>query len=121
MEKSFKMSNLPAVINKSNIIRTHLIKRIFEISSKIRKITDVPEGSFVYFEEPIKSGTHVIDRFGRGSLFLKEQILPISWSSIKGQDLVKVHKTLKENKVYVLKIVGDTTFKSRVKNGIKID
>lgn len=121
MEKSYKMSNLPVAINKSNIIRTHLIKKIFEISSNVRKITDVPEGSFVYFEEPIKSGSNEIDRFGRGSLYLKNQILPISWPSINGADLMNVFKTLKRNKVYVLKIVGDTTFKSRVKNGVKID
>jgi len=82
----------------------------------IKKITGVPGNSFVYFDEPIDAGRYKINRFGRGDFFFKEQVLPVSWSSIDGTILLKALTNLKENKVFVLKQIDKEFYKTRVKN-----
>ena len=99
-----------------NFIRIHLIKKISRHADEIKKITGVPGNSFVYFDEPIDAGRYKINRFGRGDFFFKEQVLPVSWSSIDGTILLKALTNLKENKVFVLKQIDKEFYKTRVKN-----
>ena len=88
---------------RSNFIRTHLMKEIFHYTDAKKKIIGVPGNSFVYFDEPIESGSYKIDRFGKGNFYLTDQVLPVSWSSISGKILLSAYNKIKSNKVFILK------------------
>jgi len=103
------------IIKKSNFIRMYLIKEIFQKSSEKKKICQVPENTFIYFDEPIQTKTFKIDRFGKGSLFFDEQILPIDWASIDGDILLEALNQIKTNKFFVLKNVNGKLYKTRPK------
>jgi hypothetical protein len=109
----------PAKNTKSNFIRMHLIKEIFQRSDRTKKICNVPGNSFVYFDEPIQTTTYKINRFGKGSFFFEEQVLPISWGSIDGKILLKALDEIKKNKVFVLKDMDGRPCKTRIKNARK--
>lgn len=100
---------------KSNFIRTHLIKEIFQRSSEKKKICQVPENAFIYFDEPIQTTMYKINRFGKGSFFFSEQVLPIDWGSIDGKILLKALEHIKTNKFFVLKDVEGKFYKTRPK------
>jgi hypothetical protein len=102
-------------MKKSNFIRTHLITMIFKKSSEKRKICKVPEPSFLYFDEPIQTNHFKIDRFGKGSLFFKDQILPIDWNSVNGSYLLEAYQKIKTNQFHVLKEVDGRFYKTRLK------
>jgi hypothetical protein len=102
-----------------NFIRIHLIKEIFRYSDEKKKITGVPGNSFVYFDVPIDAGFYKVDRFGKGNFYFKEQVLPLSWSSINGSLLLKALNELKKNNVFVLKQIDNKFYKTRVKNAKK--
>jgi len=99
-----------------NFIRIHLIKEIFRYSDEKKKIIGVPGNSFVYFDEPIDAGRYKIDRFGKGNFYFKEQVLPVSWTSINGNILLSALNEVKKNKVFVLKQIDNKFYKTRVKN-----
>jgi len=100
---------------KSNFIRTHLIKEIFQRSSEKKKICQVPDNAFIYFDEPIQTTMYKINRFGKGSFFFSEQVLPIDWGSIDGEILLKALEHIKTNKFFVLKDVEGKFYKTRPK------
>lgn len=106
--------------SRSSFIKLHLIKEIFQKSEEKRKICNVAANSFIYFDNPIKCSMYKIDRFGKGSFFFKNQVIPVSWASIDGRILLKAFNELKQNNVFVLKeikIEDKTNFyKTRVKN-----
>jgi hypothetical protein len=106
---------MPVKRTKSNFIRTHLIKEIFQRSSEKKKICQVPENTFIYFDEPIQTTHFRINRFGKGNFFFEEQVLPIDWSSIDGKILLKAVEEIKTNRFFVLKDVGGRFYKTRPK------
>ena len=93
----------PIKKKKSNFIRMHLIKEIFQRSSEKKKICQVPENAFIYFDEPIQTTMYKINRFGKGSFFLSEQVLPIDWGSIDGKILLKALEHIKNNNTGIKK------------------
>lgn len=101
---------------KSNFIRMHLIKEIFQRCDRTKNICRVPGNSFVYFDEPIQTSIYRINRFGKGSFFFEEQVLPIDWMSIDGKILLKALDGIKKNKVFVLKDIDGRPSKTRIKN-----
>lgn len=103
---------------KASFIRLHLIKFVFEQTDKIKKIVGVPANSFIYFDNPIKTTHFQIDRFGKGSFFFKNQVLPIDWKSIDGKILIEAFKEIKQNKVFVLKQIDNRFYKTRVKKDV---
>lgn len=102
-------------INKSNFIRFHLIQQIFEAAKEKRKACGVLENSFIYFDEPIQFKRGILNRFGKGSFYPDEQVVPVDWASIDGPTLVKALKQIKENKIFVLKQTDAKLLKFRPK------
>lgn len=100
---------------KSNFIRTYLIKEIFQKSSEKKKICQVPDNTFIYFDKPIPANMYKINRFGKGSFFFNEQVLPIDWGSINGNILLEALEQIKSNNFFVLKDVGGKFYKTRPK------
>jgi hypothetical protein len=106
---------MPVKRTKFNFIRLHLIKEIFQRSSEKKKICQVPENSFIYFDEPIQTTHFKINRFGKGNFFFEEQVLPIDWTSIDGIILLKAVELIKTNKFFVLKDVDGKFYKAKPK------
>ena len=106
---------MPVKRTKSNFIRLHLIKEIFQRSSEKKKICQVPDNAFIYFDDPIQTTMYKITRFGKGNFFFEEQVLPIDWTSIDGNILLKAVELIKTNKFFVLKDVEGKFFKTRPK------
>jgi hypothetical protein len=86
------------------------------MSEKVMSICGVARNSFVYFNSPIETSIYKIDRFGKGSFYFKEQILPISWTSIDGKILLNAYNQIKDNKVFCIKDVDNKLIKIRAKN-----
>lgn len=106
---------------KSNFIKKHLIGEVFRIYEQKRKICDVPANSYLFFDnpvEPIPNSTNRINRFGRGSFFYKDQILPIAWGNMSGKLLIRTLDEMKSNRVYFLKQFDKQFLKTRVKSNV---
>ena len=107
---------------KNDFIRIHLIKSIFLLAEKIRKVTGMPEGSFIYFDKPIRTTDSDIyghiDRFGKGNFFFKNQVLPISWNSIDGKILLDSLNEMKQNQIHVFKQIENKFYKTRPKKNV---
>jgi hypothetical protein len=101
---------------RHSFIRTHLVKNIFLLSEKIMSICGVARNSFVYFSNPIQTSHYKIDRFGKGSFYFKDQILPVSWTSIDGKILLDAFNQLKDNKVFCIKDIDNKLIKIRAKD-----
>lgn len=86
------------------------------MSEKVMSICGVTRNSFVYFNYPIETSMYKIDRFGKGSFYFKDQILPVSWTSIDGKILVNAYNQIKDNKVFCIKDVDNKLIKIRAKN-----
>jgi hypothetical protein len=102
---------------KKDFIRTHLISKVFQLTNDKMKKTGVPVNSFVYFDNPIKCKMYDVDRFGKGNFYFKNQILPLSWSSIDYNILGNAFDQLKSNKVYVYRNINGKIYKTRSKDG----
>lgn len=96
----------------TNFLTEHTIGRI------IKEIIDLniksKNNNFLFFDEPIIEGNYKIDRINTHSPYQLEEILPISWYSLKGTTLIKIHQKLKERKVYVPKNINGTTYKIKI-------
>jgi hypothetical protein len=101
---------------RTSFIRTHLVKNIFLTSEKIMSICGVSRNSFVYFNEPIQTSYYKIDRFGKGYFYFKDQILPVSWTSIDGNILLNAYNQIKNNKVFCIKDIDNKLIKIRAKD-----
>lgn len=99
-----------------NFIAIHLV-------SKIEKTLKQKEGvlkhdGFYYFNEPIKDGTRVVNRVNRWAPYIKEQVLPASWYSLKGSILVQIFKRMKDNEFYIYKEIDGKDCKVRLKKNV---
>lgn len=96
----------------TNFLTEHTIGRI------VKEIIDlnVESGNknFLFFDEPIIEDDYIIDRINTHSPYQLEEILPLSWYSLKGTTLIKIHRKLKERKVYVPKNINGTTYKIKI-------
>lgn len=97
-----------------NFILKHLIEKIYEEIKK--KQTILKHDHFYYFDEPIKDGKRQIDRVNRWNPYVKNEVLPTSWYSLKGGSLVDAYKKLKNNDFYIYKNLDDgKSYKTRIK------
>jgi hypothetical protein len=96
----------------TNFLTEHTIGRI------VKEIIDLNiesnNNNFLFFDEPIIEDDYIIDRINTHSPYQLEEILPLSWYSLKGTTLIKIHKKLKEKKVYVPKNINGTTYKIKI-------
>lgn len=97
---------------KKNFLTEHTINRI--IKEVIDLNVESQNKNFLFFDEPIVEGDYVIDRVNTHSPYQLEEILPLSWYLLKGSTLVKIHRKLKERKVYVPKNINGTTYKVQI-------
>jgi len=97
-----------------NFILKHLIEKIYEEIKKKQAI--LKHDHFYYFDEPIKDGKRQIDRVNRWNPYIKNEVLPTSWYSLKGGSLVDAYKKLKNNDFYIYKNLDDgKSYKTRIK------
>ena len=94
-------------------IKAHLISRLMSLVSDKRKSLKVE--NWFYFEDKIDFFSASIDRINKDGLYLKDGLLPIGWSSIKGSTILEVYNHVLNNNFYFYIKSGDRFFKSRVK------
>lgn len=103
----------------SNFIRTHIITKIFEKAFSARAIADVPHNSFIYFDDiiPIKNGdvNQNVNRFGKGGLHGKNQVIPLAWTLVSGKELYKSLMSINNRRFYILKEIEGQYYKTRIK------
>lgn len=103
---------------KSNFIKKHLIEEVFRVYDTNRKICEVPANSYMFFDRginPIPNSQDSINRFGRGSFYFKEKVVPIPWGNLTGKLLIRLLNEMKENRFYFLKQSDDIFLKTRPK------
>ena len=96
----------------TNFLTEHTINRI--IKEVIDLNVEAKNKNFLFFDELIIEDDYVIDRVNTHSPYQLEEILPLSWYLLKGSTLVKIHKKLKERKVYVPKNINGTIYKIQI-------
>jgi len=96
----------------TNFLTEHIINRI--IKEVIDLNVEAKNKNFLFFDELIIEDDYVIDRVNTHSPYQLEEILPLSWYLLKGSTLVKIHRKLKERKVYVPKNINGTTYKIQI-------
>ena len=96
----------------TNFLTEHTIGRI--IKEVIDLNMESQNKNFLFFDEPIIEDDYVIDRINTHSPYQLEEILPLSWYLLKGSTLVKIHRKLKERKVYVPKNLNGTIYKIQI-------
>jgi len=96
----------------TNFLTEHTINRI--IKEVIDLNVESQNKNFLFFDEPIIEDDYVIDRVNTHSPYQLEEILPLSWYLLKGTTLLKIHRKLKERKVYVPKNINGTTYKIKI-------
>jgi len=96
----------------TNFLTEHTINRI--IKEVIDLNVEAKNKNFLFFDELIIEDDYVIDRVNTHSPYQLEEILPLSWYLLKGSTLVKIHRKLKERKVYVPKNINGTTYKIQI-------
>lgn len=97
-----------------DFIRTHLVTKIKNSVKEKQKILNF-EG-FFYLDDPIEDGKKIINRLNQYSVYPKEELLPINWYQLKGSSLSGVYSQLKENNVYIYKMLDGKSHKMRIKN-----
>jgi hypothetical protein len=96
----------------TKFLTEHTINRI--IKEVIDLNVEAKNKNFLFFDELIIEDDYVIDRVNTHSPYQLEEILPLSWYLLKGSTLVKIHRKLKERKVYVPKNINGTTYKIQI-------
>ena len=96
----------------TNFLTEHTINRI--IKEVIDLNVEAKNKNFLFFDELIIEDDYVIDRVNTHSPYQLEEILPLSWYLLKGSTLVKIHRKLKERKVYVPKNINGTIYKIQI-------
>ncbi len=104
---------------RTNVIRRHLIDRIYKISDQKKKILEVSDNTFIYFNNPIWVSIYNVNRFLEGNFYIKDEHIPIHWTFIDGIVLLKAYEALNSNSVYVLKQKDNLFYKTRVRDVVK--
>jgi hypothetical protein len=97
-----------------DFIRTHIISKIKEQIKEKQKVLKF-EG-FFYLDKPINDKTKTINRLNQHAIYPKEELLPMNWYQINGSALLDVFSQVKDNKVYIYKILEGKSHKMRIKN-----
>jgi hypothetical protein len=96
----------------TNFLTEHTIGKI--IKSIIDLNIESENKNFLFFDEPIIEDDYIINRVNTHSSYQSEEILPISWYSLKGTTLIKIYQKLKERKIYVTKNINGLTYKIKI-------
>lgn len=97
-----------------DFIRTHLITKIKDSIKEKQKILKFD--GFFYLDEPLGDTNKTINRLNQHALYPKEEVLPLNWYKIQGQNLLEIYSQLKDNKVYIYKLIEGKSHKMRIKN-----
>lgn len=97
----------------ADFIRQVLITKIKDQIKE--KETILKFDGFFFFDKDIKD-IRTINRLNRNSLYLKEELMPLSWYQVKGTSLLDAYSQLKDNKFYIYKILEGKQHKLRMKN-----
>lgn len=97
-----------------NFISLHLVKKIEKLISD--KQLSLKHEGFYYFDQPISDGRRIINRVNKFAPYIKEEILPVSWYSLKGDTLMRIFFLIKNNQFYIYKKIKGKDYKVRLKN-----
>lgn len=109
-----------------DFVRLHIIRKIKEELNHKLKVLDYD--GFFYFDTPITDGKKMINRIYSPSsyslqeinIYHKEEILPVSISKTSGLTLLDIYSEIKENRVYIYKMIKGKSHKMRIKNNDRI-
>ena len=99
---------------KVNFISRHIISSISKMIMEKQKILN--HDGFYYFDKAVTNDNYIIDRVNKWNPYKKEDILPVSWYSIRPKVLVEIYFIFKFNRVYVFRKNGDKVYKVRTKS-----
>lgn len=95
-----------------NFLTEHIINRIKK--EVIDLNVEAQNKSFLFFDENIIESKYIINRINTEHVYQFEEVLPISFYSLKGTTLTKIHKKLKERKVYVPININGIIYKTKI-------
>lgn len=96
-----------------DFIKTHLISKIKDSIKEKQKILKFD--GFFYLDNPIDDGSKVVNRLNQYSIYPKEELLPLNWCQLKGSTLLDVYSQVKDNDVYIYKLLNGKSHKMRIK------
>lgn len=89
-----------------NFIDVHLIKKIQNQITQIQKDHGTKYEGFYFFDDPIIDKGRVVNRCNRWSPYVEDQVIPSSWFTISGENLIKIYNQLKNYEFYIYKNVS---------------
>lgn len=98
----------------ANFITLHLVGKILEIVRDKQRSLKHDDG-FLYFNEVIDAGIVRINRINSYFPYGKEQIVPTSLNTLKGDALMDIYNKLNCNEFYIYKKIDGRDCKVRLK------
>ena len=96
-----------------DFIRTHLISKIKSSVNEKQKILKFD--GFFFLDNPIEDGKKTINRLNQLSIYPKEELIHLNWYQLQGTSLLDIYSQLKENNVYIYKLLDGKSHKMRIK------
>lgn len=100
-----------------DFIKAHIISNIKRLYREY-ETTLQPSGSnrFLYFDDPIiVKDDKKINRVNAWYPFMSEEITNCGWHDLRGSIIREMYDKIKNNKVYIMKVVDDKFYKIRKK------
>ncbi len=97
----------------ANFITLHMVGKIFD-TVRVKQRALGHDG-FLYFNEVIGAGKIRINRINSYFPYEKEQIVPTSLNSLRGDALMEIYDKLNSNEFYVYKKIDGRDCKMRLK------
>jgi hypothetical protein len=97
-----------------DFIRTHLISKIKDSIKEKQKILKFD--GFFFLDSHIEDNKKTINRLNQYCIYPKEELIPLNWYQLKGTSLLDIYSQLKENNVYIYKMLDGKSHKMRIKN-----
>ena len=97
-----------------DFIRTHLILKIKDSIKEKQKILKFD--GFFFLDSHIEDNKKTINRLNQYCIYPKEELIPLNWYQLKGTSLLDIYSQLKENNVYIYKMLDGKSHKMRIKN-----
>jgi hypothetical protein len=96
-----------------DFIRTHLISKIKDSIKEKQKILKFD--GFFFLDSHIEDNKKTINRLNQYCIYPKEELIPLNWYQLKGTSLLDIYSQLKENNVYIYKMLDGKSHKMRIK------
>ena len=97
-----------------DFIKTHLISKIKNSVKEKQKILKFD--GFFFLDSHIEDNKKTINRLNQYCIYPKEELIPLNWYQLKGTSLLDIYSQLKENNVYIYKMLDGKSHKMRIKN-----